>query len=271
MGADHIISLLLAAAFLAVVIITVVHGSYIKRQNEEKKRQLLVALAHDIGTPLSVIRGYAEGIMDGVADSEDKRRAYLSQIYDKSLEMDQLLSDMMLYVRASSSEGLAYQMESFDPVDALEEFLNRHKREYELRKTKVTFQNLAEHGISIRGDKKQLARVLENLIENSIKYKKEGDTKVDLKLELMDDGVVLYVADEGKGIRSEELPFIFEDMYRGKEHRGSLRGSGVGLWLVKHIIADHGGRVWAKSEYGKGTVIGIYLDCNREPDTGSVK
>ena len=256
MFSDYLVSLILLAAFVAVLIITFFHGRFVKKQSEKTQRQLLVALAHDMGTPLTVIKGYTEGLMDGVADTAEKQSAYLKQIYLKTAEMDSLLSDMMLYVRASS-ERIAYDMEDLDIAGLVEDFVSSHEHDLKLRNTDISFVNELDGTVSIRGDKSMLSRVLINITENSVKYKKGDRCSISFRLYRSGDGIRLDVSDDGKGIKPEELPFIFDDMYRGSERKGSIRGSGVGLWLVKRIVSDHGGRVFAESQYGAGTTICI--------------
>ena len=253
---DVIVSVLLLIAFLAVIVVTVLHGVYLKKQERRRMRQMLIALAHDMGTPLTVIRGYTEGLMDGVADTEEKRRAYLGQIYGKAMEMDALLSDMMLYTRAADDK-ISYDKRPIDVSFAIRQYVSDRATDYGIRNTVIDFTDETSGDTRVLGDGDQLKRVLDNLIENSIKYRRGDRCHILLRLYSEGDELLLTVTDDGRGIRPEELPFVFDDMYRGGEKKGSIRGSGVGLWLVRRIIMDHGGRVWAESEYGAWTTIGI--------------
>ena len=263
MFSDYLVSLILLAAFVAVLIITFFHGRFVKKQSEKTQRQLLVALAHDMGTPLTVIKGYTEGLMDGVADTEEKQSAYLKQIYGRTVEMDRLLSDMMLYVRATS-DGIRYEMERFDLALAIEDFVSAAGHDFTLRNAEVSFINETGGPVFIKGDKSQLIRVMENLIENSVKYKRGDKVNITIRLYSEAAAMKLSVTDDGRGIKAEELPYIFDDMYRGSQKKGSVRGSGVGLWLVKRIVTDHGGSIWAESEYGTYTTIGVTFEADRE-------
>ena len=260
---DYLISVLLIAAFISVVVITLIHGRYLKKQDEKNRRQMLIALAHDIGTPLTVIKGYTEGMLDGVADTDKKREAYLKQIYGRTVEMDRLLSDMMLYVRATS-DGIRYEMERFDLALAIEDFVSAAGHDFTLRNAEVSFINETGGPVFIKGDKSQLIRVMENLIENSVKYKRGDKVNITIRLYSEAAAMKLSVTDDGRGIKAEELPYIFDDMYRGSQKKGSVRGSGVGLWLVKRIVTDHGGSIWAESEYGTYTTIGVTFEADRE-------
>ncbi|MCR5099482.1 MAG: HAMP domain-containing histidine kinase [Lachnospiraceae bacterium] len=259
---DVYISVLLLIAFIVVMLITVLHGSYMKKQSRAHTRQMLISLAHDIGTPLTVIRGYAEGLLDGVADTREKQVAYLKLIYGKAMEMDALLSDMMLYTRAYD-QSISYEKKPFDVGEAIESYLDATAVDHEIRNARLEFSDETGTEVFVDGDPAQLRRVLDNLVENSIKYKRGDSCHIRLRLYLEGDEVILTVTDDGRGIQADELPFVFDDMYRGGEKRGSIRGNGVGLWLVKRIITDHGGRVWAESEYGEWTTIGMALTGGR--------
>ncbi len=255
---DYLISALLAAGFIAVIVITVLHGRYIRKENEKRERQLLLGLAHDIRTPITVIRGYAEGIRDGVADTPEKREAYLDRIIDRTKVMDGLLSDLMLYARMTG-EGMSYDMKSISVSDALRDYAKSASADLLVRKAELSFTDNTDGSGIINADPVYIRRALDNLVENSVKYRSKDTCHIDMELSRVPEGLQLVVSDNGKGIRESELPCIFDSMYRGSEANGSISGTGVGLWLVRRIIEDHGGSVWAKSELGRGTSIGIVL------------
>ena len=255
---DYLISAFFIVLFLSVIIITVLHGRYIKKKNEEQRNQLLTGLAHDIRTPLTVIRGYTEGIIDGVADTEEKKKAYLLQIRSKSLEMESLLSDMMLFTTASSS-GIRYELEKIELLRFLSEYTESKRSDLLLRDTMVGFSYDQKEELFISADREYLKRVFDNIIENSVKYKKRDTCTVRIEVHKIKDEVEIAISDDGSGIAKEELPMIFECMYRGSARGTKVSGSGVGLWLVKKITEDFGGSVAASSKPGEGTTITIRL------------
>ena len=254
---DHLISIFLAAFFLAVTAVTVLHGYFIRKESEKRERQLLMALAHDIRTPLTVVRGYAEGLLDGVADTEEKRRAYLSQIRSKTMEMDDLLSDLMLYAKATSG-GMTYDMGDIHVSEELSTYVSSVREDISLRKASISLSDETGGDCVISGDRGRLKRVLDNLISNSLKYKKGDAVSIGLLLSEAHDELQLTISDDGRGIRAGDVPYIFDHLYRGDGGSG-ISGSGVGLWLVKRITEDHGGHVWAESEYGAGTRIHLVM------------
>lgn len=249
---DHLISVLLAIGFLAVIVITILHGNAVRAENEKRERQLLLALAHDIRTPLTVIRGYAEGLYDGVADTEEKKTAYLLRIKQKAIEMDGLLSDLMLYAKATS-DCLIYDMRDVRISEELLAYVSDVREDMALRGAEISLSDEIDGDIRIKADTEQFKRVLDNLLSNSVKYKKGQTVRVELLLSATDSEVRLTVSDDGKGIRAEELPHIFDNLYRGSGAEGGISGSGIGLWLVHRIVTDHGGSIVARSEYGEGT------------------
>ncbi len=217
-----------------------------------------MGLAHDIRTPITVIRGYAEGIRDGVADTPEKREAYLDRIIDRTKVMDGLLSDLMLYARMTG-EGMSYDMKSISVSDGLKDYVESTTADLLVRGAELSFTDNTDGTGTINADPVYMRRALDNLVENSVKYRSGESCHIEMELSRVTEGLQLVISDDGKGIRESDLPYIFDSMYRGSEANGGISGTGVGLWLVRRIIEDHGGSVWAKSEPGRGTSIGMVL------------
>ena len=255
---DHIASILLAVGFLSVIVITIVHDNYVKERRKKEEQQLLLALAHDIRTPLTVIRGYTEGILDGVADTEEKRQAYLREVRSKTIEMERLLSDLMLYAQASA-DCMTYHFAPYDVSLETALFVDEMREGLSLRGAELCCHDMSGGGALVMADRELMQRVFTNIIENSVKYKRGSSCHIDITITSDDRDVCVSVADDGKGIRAEDIDRIFDNMYRGSEADSGISGSGIGLWLVRHIIEGHGGRVWAESLYGEGTTIFIKL------------
>ncbi|MDN4595115.1 sensor histidine kinase [Polycladomyces subterraneus] len=227
-------------------------------QYEENRKELISNISHDLKTPLTAIKGYVEGIRDGVADTPEKIEKYLSIIAKKAEDMDQLIDELFLFSKLDLKK-LPFFFEHVEIVKYLDECIEEVKFDLE------------KHGISIKwarkiaptiviADREKLKRVIMNIIGNSVKFMNK--TKGEIGFSLIDkpEKVVIQITDNGPGIDPEALPFIFDRFYRIDKSRNSLTGgSGLGLAIAKQIIEEHKGEIWAKSELNKGTTISFTL------------
>lgn len=232
---------------------------------EEGRRQLLSNVAHDLKGPLTSISGYAEGLFDGVANTEEKRLRYLRTIIEKAKDMDSLLAQLSLFSKIDN-DGLPYEFEHVKAVDFVASVLR--PAELDLRNVggMIYFFAEAPEDCEVIADKDKIRRVINNIIGNSIKYRKE-DTPLAIKVYLDEEESVvrLTVTDNGKGISEADLPHIFERSYRGDQSRNSkVPGSGFGLSIVEKLVNDHGGEVFASSTEGEGATIGFTLKKYRK-------
>lgn len=251
---------------------------------EEDTRELISSMAHDLQTPLTSIKGYTEGILDGVANTPEKQQKYLRTIYSKASDMSYLVDELSVFAKVEQN-SLPYH---FLPInlhsyfcDCIEEF----SLDLETKHINIHYDNQTSPDTMIVADPEQLKRVLHNIIGNSVKYlnKPNGDITISIRdvpvpkpvpplyRQLNKDGSVIepeeppkppqqYVEikihDNGSGIEAKDLPYIFQRFYRADASRNSSkRGSGLGLAIVARIIEDHEGHVWAQSTYGEGTSI----------------
>ena len=204
-----------------------------KLQYDRESKELISNISHDLKTPITAIKGYVEGIMDGVASSPEKLDKYIRTIYNKANDMDKLIDELTFYSKIDTNK-IPYT------------FAKININEY--------FEDCVEElGLELEG-------VINNIISNSVKYldKKRGIINIRLK----DDGdfVQIEIEDNGKGIAAKDLPNIFDRFYRTDSSRNSSQGgSGIGLSIVRKIVEDHGGRIWATSKEYTGTVMHIVL------------
>ena len=228
-------------------------------QSDRESKELISNISHDLKTPITAIKGYVEGLRDGVAVTEEKREKYLKTIYNKAIEMDRLIDELTLYSKIDTNR-IPY---SFNKLLA-EEFFGdcRDSLMVELEAKGIDFQykNELDDGIEIIVDAEQLSRVINNIISNSIKYHADRKTRIELRLRDEGDFIRVEIEDNGKGISKNDLPHIFDRLYRADASRNSATGgSGIGLAIVKKIIEDHGGKIWAESKEGEGTIMCFVL------------
>lgn len=228
-----------------------------KKQN---MKEMVVNISHDLKTPLTVIKGYVEGLREGVANTPEKQNKYLSIIYSKAVEMNSLIDALSAYAKLDM-DGISYNFMELDINEHLTEGLDEIKTDLEMNNFEIYFHPCIEERVSVIADAAQFKRVINNLISNSKKYAaKDRKGRIDIRVGLMSEFVRVSVEDNGIGIPKEARVKVFERLYRVDESRNSkIGGSGLGLAIVKKIIEDHGGRVWAESNRGQGTKIVMLL------------
>ena len=184
-------------------------------QHEKQNKELVSNISHDLKTPITAIKGYVEGIMDGVADTPEKMDKYIKTIYNKAIDMDRLINELTTYSGIDNN------------------------------------------------------RIPYN---NSVKYMDKPDGHIDIRILDEVDSIRVEIEDNGKGIAQKDLQKIFERFYRTDASRNSAQGgSGIGLSIVKKIVEDHGGYVWATAKEGEGTCMHFVLRKYIELQPGGTK
>lgn len=206
------------------------------RKNEAKaiedNKTIIAALSHDIKTPIASIRAYAEALEANLDSTYERRQRYLQVIIRKCDEVSTLSNDLMLHSQ-SELDKLDIQMECVDIKQCLLDI--QHDLAYP---NVVVLHPLMEARLMI--DKKRMAQVLENLIENARKY--AVDTQIDIWTTCHEQQYDIHIRDHGTGIPSENMPFIFDKFYRGN-NVGEQAGSGLGLYIVKYIVSHMHGEI----------------------------
>lgn len=225
----------------------------LRTKYEESRRELLASISHDLKTPVTSIKGYVEGIQDGVANTPEKRNKYLQTIYTKAYDMERLIDELFLYSKLDLKQ-VPFTFERLDLYIYMRSFLKEWEMDFKQEDITVSVQ--AEEGENYEAlvDRKQLKRAITNIISNSIKHMNKQDKHLSICLSADPQWVTVEIRDNGRGIAGEALPYVFDHFYREDEARSSATGgSGLGLAIVKCIIEEHGGQVWAESEQGIGT------------------
>lgn len=239
-------------------------------ENEEHNRELVSNISHDLKTPITSIKGYVEGIMDGVADTPEKMDRYIKTIYNKANDMDRLINELTIYSKIDNNRIL-YNFQRINVSDYFGDCVDEVGLDLESKNIKLNFDNLIPDDTMVIADPEQMKRVINNIIGNSIKYMDKDLTKEQgmIEIRLLDDidSIRIEIEDNGRGIAARDLGRIFERFYRTDASRNSSRGgSGIGLSIVKKIIEDHGGYIWATSKEGEGTCMHFVLRKYKEVD-----
>lgn len=230
-----------------------------KIKTDADSREMISNISHDLKTPITAIKGYVEGIRDGVADTEEKKEKYLITIYNKACEMDRLIDELTFYSRIDSDRVL-YNFQRISIRDYFEDCVSEIRLELDQMNYSLVYDNSVGANTMVIADPIQMKKVINNIVGNSIKYMNRKDGIISVTIKEDSDSVYIDIGDNGPGISRESLPYIFERFYRGDASRNSVKGgSGIGLSIVRKIVTDHSGQVWAESEDGGGTVIKIIL------------
>lgn len=235
-----------------------------KFQNEKQNRELISNISHDLKTPITAIKGYVEGIMDGVADTPEKIDKYIKTVYNKANDMDRLINELTIYSKIDSNR-IPYNFHRLNVGEYFRDCIEEVGLDLEAKNIELNYINLVEPDTRIIADPEQLRRVINNIIGNSIKYMDAKKGVIDIRILDEVDSIRVEIEDNGRGIASKDLSKIFERFYRTDASRNSSKGgSGIGLSIVKKIIEDHGGYIWATSKEGEGTCLHFVIRKYRE-------
>ena len=212
-------------------------------------------ISHDLKTPITAIKGYVEGIMDGVADTPEKMEKYVRTIYNKTNEMDLLINELTIYSKIDTNR-IPYNFSKINVAEYFEDCVEEIGMDLDSKGIGLSYINYAEDDIVVIMDPEQIRRVIHNIISNSVKYLDKQNGFINIRVRDVGDFVQFEFEDNGRGIAAKDLPYIFERFYRAEKSRNSATGgSGIGLSIVKKIIEDHGGKIWATSKESSGTTM----------------
>lgn len=226
---------------------------------EKTNRELISNISHDLKTPITSIKGYVEGIMDGVADTPEKMNKYIRTIYNKANDMDLLINELTVYSQLDA-KSIPYRFHQISVTDYFGDCIEEVGLDLEQKGIHFEYTNEVENGVKIWADPEQLKRVINNIINNSVKYRRKENASITIHVADLKNLVRVDMEDNGKGIPKEDLEKIFERFYRTDASRNSAQGgSGIGLSISKKIVEEHGGEIWATGEEGKGLAIHFTL------------
>ena len=220
---------------------------------EENRRELVANISHDLKTPVTSIKGYVEGLIDGVADTQDKRDRYLKTILDKTLVLDRMIDDLFLFSRLD----LGRMPFHFETVEARRFWLDlaeETRLDLSERGFSVHCEIAVPEGVQMRLDRHLIRRVQHNLGENAAKYGDKPEKTVKLSVQVRINRLIITMEDNGSGIPTEELERVFDRFYRADAARNSeTGGAGLGLQIARQIVEGHGGTIRLESVVGQYT------------------
>lgn len=230
-----------------------------KLRSEQQNKELISNISHDLKTPITAIKGYVEGLMDGVADTPEKQNKYLQTVYSKAIDMDRLINELSFYSKIDTNK-IPYTFHRINVVGYFEDCAEDLGRELEDEHIGFTYENFVDASVQMIADAEQIKRVINNIVGNSKKYSDKSEKKIHMTVKDVGDFVQIEIEDNGRGIAAKDLPYIFDRFYRTDASRNSSKGgSGIGLSIVKKIMEDHGGKIWVSSKEGVGTTMYLVL------------
>lgn len=231
---------------------------------DQQQKEMIAGIAHDLRTPLTSVKGYLEGLRDGIADTSEKQQRYMDIIYSSTCDTEKMLDDLLaiskLELGAITLNCEKVKISDFiDFAEDIGEELKKADFDFEIiDKTKTP--------VALNVDTDSFSRVINNIISNSVKYKRP-DIKGKIVFTIFEyqNTVLFEIKDNGMGVDRESLPRIFDTLYRADKARSNVRnGSGLGLSICKQIVELHKGLIWAQSEPENGLSIFISLPIYKE-------
>jgi len=237
-------------------------ASYEMEKTDFYQREIIANVSHDLKTPLTMIRSYAEKIIDISGDNPEKRNADLNIIISETERLNRLVTDM-LSVSNLQSNNVEMHMETFDLVEAAESVYESFRVLAESEGFDLQFHPCKP--AYVVGDRSRLMQVMTNFVSNAVKY--SGDNKyVDIKLTKSSKKVAFHCIDHGVGIPSDEISHVWDKYYRtSANHERGIEGTGLGLAIVKGLLNLHGAKYGVESEEGKGSDFWFEMETVRKP------
>lgn len=229
-----------------------------KTKYDDNRSMLVSSISHDLKTPITSIKGYVEGILDGVANTPEKLNSYLTTVYSKAELIDLLIDDLLLYSKLDLNQ-LPFDFEKTDAAEYFKYCVFDSAVELEKANIKISLENCLKGVSYVTIDRERMRRVIMNIIDNSCKYMNKEAGQITISLRETNLSIVIEIRDNGAGIDKNDTNKIFDRFYRGDSARTGTQGTGLGLAIAKQIVEGHKGRIWAISHGNEGTSILISL------------
>lgn len=237
-----------------------------QQKYEQGRKELIAGISHDLSTPLTSIKGYVSGLLDGIANTPEKQEHYLKTVYQTACDMDHLVESLFLFSKLDLGRA-TFHWEMVSIKDYFEDYVEEAKLRLLENDMKLMMKFNCESPCYIRMDRLQFGRVVSNLVDNSVKYKRIGLGTLQIIVIEQEEKVQIKFKDDGIGVNEAECEKLFDSFYRTDPARSNAaKGSGLGLSITKQIVEAMGGIIWAKSEIHQGMEINITLPKLKEEE-----
>jgi signal transduction histidine kinase len=236
----------------------------IKIEYEENRKIFITNITHDLRTPITSIQGYAEAILDEVANSPEKIIKYITIILNNSIYMNSLIEDLFIFTKLDMDK-LELEYEDVSISCYMDDLMEELKIEIEEQRYVFEYSNMLKNDYELKIDRKKLYRAIRNIINNSLKYAEIENLVIQTTLYKEEEFIVLKIKDNGIGIPKDKIEKIFDRFYRvDSERTKDLMSSGLGLPIAKELIEKHGGSIEVYSEEGNGICFILLLPINNK-------
>lgn len=226
-----------------------------RNKSDALTKEVIGNISHDLKTPLTAIKGYAEGILDGVAATPERMDKYVRTIHAKANDMTVLVEELSFFTKIYQKEE-KFNFTQINVNAYFGECISDLALDLETRGIQLLYQCYVDEETELRVDYEKVRRVVANIVGNAVKYIQHKHGVVFVNVSEDEEYVTVLIQDNGKGIGKAELPHIFDRFYRTDSSRNSQTGgSGLGLAIAKKIVEEHDGKIWAESLLDKGTAV----------------
>lgn len=227
------------------------------KKYEKARTDMIAGISHDLRTPLTAIRGTVKGLMDGVAGTPDMQQKFLETAYLRTGEMETLLQQLFFFSTMETGK-LPIRFSDIFLNRYLEQYITEKQADMKLSETVFSFEP-PEKDMTISADPEQLRRILDNLLENSLKYAEVPALRIGIRAYREKRWAMIQFSDNGAGIPPSVMEHIFEEFYRGDDSRNRKKGNGLGLYIVKYLMEAMNGSVWAENRDGLAVTLSFPL------------
>lgn len=222
------------------------------------RNTFIANVSHELRTPLASVQGFIQGMLDRAIEESDRDK-YLEIVLAETKRMNMLISDLLSLAKIESGK-FPMEYSEFDINELLRRCILMFEQRIEEKNLEVSL-GIGENKLYVWADEDRISQVITNLVDNAVKFTLDGG-KISVWTRLEGNKVHINISDTGVGIPAEDQPFIFERFFKvDKSHSKATPGTGIGLSIVKRIIAQHGEKISFESEEGKGTTFTFTLTC----------
>ena len=238
-------------------VVLVMHDTTELRRLESLRREFLANVSHELKTPLSSIKAYAETLRNGAISDAEASQRFLARIEEQTDRLHHLIMDMLMLARIESDQQV-FEIDAIDVAATVGACLEHFRTVADAKRIHL-YAATGQPSCRVRADREGLRDILENLVDNAIKYTPEGG-EVSVAWQQNGSMAQISVRDTGIGIKPDDQRRVFERFYRVDKARSrELGGTGLGLAIVKHLAQSFGGRAGVRSEPGKGSTFTVEL------------
>lgn len=234
-------------------------GERLQAEYEENRKALLANISHDLKTPMTVIQGYVEALLEKSPATEEGRSKYLQTIYHNTVYVNKLIDDLFLFAKLDMQK-LEFQFQQMNIGAYMDDLMEEYSFDYRERNIAFDYQNYLQGQVWVELDGKRLRQAINNILNNALNHGPTRGLALAVRLSSQENLVCLAIRDNGPGIPAEKLPFIFDRFYRiDPERPKEIAGTGLGLAIAKELIEAHRGKIAVESNEREGCCFSIML------------